>query len=207
MDYTTLIPSMNRQKPHFAAVVDLLCNAVGAITDTLVSMEALFDVDTAGGEQLDFIGLWVGCSRRLSIPLSIFFSWDVETLGWDQAQWLGQNQSETTVILLDDENYRNLIKTTIRMNHWDGSLVQYQAIIAAAFPANSVWAVDNQDMTMALYVSGPPLSAIQRALLEGGPLSEFRPAGVKLNIADELFFGFEEAGPSAVGFNQGIFSS
>lgn len=207
MDYTTLIPSQNRNKPRFTATVDLLCNGVGAIAAAAQSMQTLFDIDTAAGEQLDFIGLWVGVSRRLDVPMTVFFSYDTDNLGWNEGEWRGPNQSSTQVTLLSDDDYRLLLKVMVRANHWDGTLVEYQNIMAAAFPSNSFWAVDNQDMTISVYVSGPPLSASQKAMLDaGGPLTTIKPAGVRLLALTELQFGFSEA-QSSVGFGQGVFNS
>lgn len=194
MDYTTLIPPPNRQKPKFSAVVDLLCNGVGAITAAATQLQTVFDVDYAQGEQLDMIGLWVGASRRLPVPLNIFFSWDTVNLGWDQGQWNGANQPGTTTVLLDDETYRSLMKTIILANHWDGTLVQYQTILQAFFPNNTFYAVDNQDMTMDIFVDGPPLTNLQLAVMQPpGPLSRIKPVGVGINFDPTYDFGFSDS--------------
>lgn len=207
MDYTTLITSQHRNKPKFNALVDLTANGVGGIGAVITSMQSLFDVDTATGEQLDTIGLWVGVSRRLEVPLNVFFSWNTNSLGWNEGQWNGAHQAGTTTILLDDDTYRRLMKTVIRANHWDGTLVQYQEIMQTFFPDNIFRAVDNQDMTMTLFVvTGPPLSNIDVQMLTTGPLSKIKPAGVGINIEAPYNFGFSES-PTSSGFNQGTFAS
>jgi hypothetical protein len=205
MDYTTLITSEHADKPKFMATVDLTANAIGAIAAVAQSLTTIYDVDTAVGQQLDYIGLWVGCSRRLQVPLNVFFSWNTTDLGWNQGIWKGPNESTTELVNLDDETYRLVMKTVIRANHWDGTLVQYQEIMQAAFPNNQFVAVDNQDMTMSIYVYGPVLSQVMWSVLHTGPLSLIKPAGVGLIFEPDLNFGFAES-PSSVGFGQGVFA-
>ena len=204
-DYTTLITSEHRDKPNFVATVAATCNQVSAIVDVALSLQNLFDLDTAVGEQLDQIGLWIGASRRLAVPINVFFSWDTQGLGWNEGQWNGQFQAETQLVVLDDEPYRLLLKVVARANHWDGTLVQYQEIMQMAFPDNFFAATDNQDMTMSIGLYGPPLSQVLYAMLNGGPLSKIKPAGVRLFIEPDFNFGFQES-PSSVGFGQGVFA-
>jgi hypothetical protein len=205
MDYTSLITSQHANKPKFAATVALLANSVGTIGDAAQSLITLFDLDSAVGEQLDQIGVWVGVSRRLSVPITgLFFSWDTTGLGWDEGQWRGPNDATSQLAELDDASYRQLLKVIILANHWDGTMVQYQKILQAFLPNSSIFAVDNQNMTMSIYVSGPPLTALQQAVVNG-PLTNIKPAGVGLLTLTELDFGFSEAGFSSVGFGQGIF--
>lgn len=206
MDYTSLITSQHRDKPRFVAVVDLLANSVGTIADTALSLTTLFDVDFALGVQLDTIGIWVGVSRRLDVPLDVFFSWDTTGLGWDQGQWNGAHQAGTTTVLLDDETYRLLMKTIIKANHWDGTLVQYQTIMQTFFPTQIFYAVDNQNMTMDTYIDGEALANVPLAIMQSGPLSKIKPAGVGVNFDTTYDFGFDEAGDTE-GFGKGTFNT
>lgn len=206
MDYKTLVPSMNRDKPKFMALVDLLANGVGAVTQVATALQTTFDVDTALGEQLDMIGLWVGVTRRLDVPLNVFFSWDTSGLGWDQGQWNGAYQNGSATISLDDETYRLLMKTVIKANHWDGTLVQYQTIMQTFFVNQTFYAVDNQNMTMDVLVDGPPLTNVEIALMQTGALSKIKPAGVGLNFDPTYDFGFAESSDTE-GFGLGSFTS
>lgn len=214
MDYTSLLPPPNKQQPYLNAVVDLLCNGVGAVIATATQLQSVFDIDIATGEQLDMIGLWVGQSRRLPVPLDIFFSWDTTGLGWDQGQWDGAHQPGTSTVLLDDATYRSLMKTIVLANHWDGTLVQYQTIMQAFFPNNTFYAVDNQDMTMNIYVDGTPLTNLQLAVIQApGPLSLIKPVGVGVNFDPTYDFGFSDgdgtdpAPDDTEGFGFGTFTS
>lgn len=178
-DYTSLITSQHKQKPNFAFVVGWLANSVGQMVDAFIAMASLFDLDNAQGEQLDFIGKWINVSRRLEVPLNIFFSWDTTDLGWDEGVWLGGHEDGSFVVLMDDDTYRNVLQAMALGNHWDGTLTSLQPILQTAFPKNTIWMVDNQDMTVDIHVTGPHLPDIVVAALQG-PLAALRPAGVAI---------------------------
>ena len=73
MDYTTLITSEHASKSKFMAVVDLLANGVGAITQVAQSLPTEFDLDAAVGAQQDIVGLWIGQSRVVPNVLTVGF--------------------------------------------------------------------------------------------------------------------------------------
>lgn len=182
MDYTTLITSQH-QKPLFRALVDLYCNAVGEQNAVAQSLSVLFDVDTAVGDQLDKIAEWVGCSRRLEVPLDIYFSWDTVGLGWDEGVWRSKFDTGTVATLLSDDVFRNVIKTMIAANHWDGTLTQLQVVLQTLFPnpvINRIKVQDHQNMTVTVIVTGAPLSSIMSAVLQAPPIADIRPSGVAI---------------------------
>jgi len=88
-DYLNLITSEHRQKPKYVAMAEFTAEVYVHIQDVLTSMIPKFDVDTAVGDQLDIIGIWVGVSRNVRIPISgVYFSWDGDyTVGWDFGVW------------------------------------------------------------------------------------------------------------------------
>src|SRR4051812_17274628 len=90
---------------------------------TAAEVEVVFDLDTALGDQLDQIGKWVGQSRILPLPLTnVYFSLDDATLGLDFGSLQGPFDSTTGLVTLPDEAYRNLLRATIIVNQWDGTI-------------------------------------------------------------------------------------
>lgn len=179
-DYGLLLTSQYRSKPNFSTLVRVLTTGLSGTTAALRDLADLFDVDTAEGDQLDIIGEWVGASRVVAVPLAIYFSLDTSGLGFDEGSWRGRTDAPSGTRYLDDVTYRRLIKTVIKANYWDGSLRQYQEILQTAFVSNTIYAVDNFNMTLTIHVTGPHLSEIMSALLQSGRLSQIRQAGVSI---------------------------
>lgn len=180
-DFASLITSEHNDKPKFMATVELLTGAMAELQETLASLETKFDVDTAEGQQLDFIGEWVGIGRVLDAPLAVYFSFDIVGLGFDEGTWFGPGDSIGGVVALDDETYRLVIRATIAADHWDGTLTSYQLIMTAALAGtgNTLYAIDNQNMTINIVVTGPPLSEIVRGIINAGQLA-IKPLGVSI---------------------------
>src|SRR5258708_3554117 len=103
-DYLNLITSEFQGKPKFTATISADVAIPVRIQDLLTSMIPLFDVDLAVGSQLDTIGLWVGISRNVNIPIpNVYFSWDGDfTVGWDYGVWQGDLNPSTVTVLPDD---------------------------------------------------------------------------------------------------------
>lgn len=181
-DYTSIITSQYSDSPNFQAVVAQLGAIFGANYDLLSNIvPTYYDLDSAVGVQLDQIGLWVGASRRLAVPLNIYFSLDTPGLGLDQGVWKGPYDPDTGLVLLDDETFRSVIRGVILFNNWDGSLFQYNAIFAAVFRGTGthVHAKDNQNMTMDMVITGTPVSAVMQAEMTAGQL-HIKPVGVSI---------------------------
>lgn len=182
-DYTSLITSEHNDKPLFMAVVVALCQGLVDVGNRNIGLPDDFDLDGAVGVQLDAVGLWVGISRVLPIPITgVYFSWDDTTLtGWESGIWQGPFDPSSGLTSLPDDQYRLLLRAKIAANHWDGSLQAAEAIWNFLFGGSpEIIVQDNQDMSMTVAFYGPPLSAVQQALLLGGyfPL---KPSGVRVN--------------------------
>lgn len=211
LDYTSLVTSQYRDKPRFAATVALLTQAVGGITDALASMPDAFDVDLAVGAQLDAVGLWVGISRRQPVPLAnAYFSFDVDGLGWDEANWATQYDPVEGIVLLDDDTYRSVIKAKIGANYWDGSVSSLNAIAFASFADEGVncYVVDNQDMSVTIYILGNPSAALLELIKRG--VTPPRTAGVLVagyvlaSVSGAPFFALDApTGPLLAGLDFG----
>lgn len=182
--YQLLVTSEHADKPLFMAVIEALSEGPVDIQGQLLQMINDFDLDQAIGAQLDVIGLWVGISRFLSVPLTgVYFSWDDTVLdGWDSGVWQGPFDPSTGLVSLPDDEYRTLIRAKIAANNWDGTMESAQAIWDQIFSGQqTIFIQDNQDMSMIVGFVGPPLTAVQQALLTGGyfPL---KPSGVRVKF-------------------------
>ncbi|KVT68933.1 DUF2612 domain-containing protein [Burkholderia ubonensis] len=210
-DYTSLITSEHRDKPRFAATVGALVQPLVDQMNLLASMPRKFDLDVAVGDQLDAVGLWVGVSRRIRTPLTgIYFSFDIDGLGFDQGIWKGPFDPDTGLTVLDDDTYRLVIRAKIGANHWDGTLEQSAAILNSIFGANThVFIEDHQDMSMTIGISGKVPSAVFLALLAGGYIP-LKPEGVRVNytivttVDGAPLFGFDMNNQFVAGFDVGV---
>ena len=135
-DYISLIPSQNASAPKFVAMVSVLAQAFVDEQNTLGS--ATFDLDTATGVSLDYIGQWVGLSRSVSgvagTALPVYFSFDTADLGFDQGIIYGPYDMPSGIAVMDDPTYRFMIRVKIAANNWDGTLDQLQAILLMLLP-------------------------------------------------------------------------
>lgn len=184
-DYTKLITAEHADKPLFVAMVSLYVQHSIDNQAVLASIPALYDLDAAVGVQLDTLGVWIG------FPRYVF----VAGLG---------------TVTLDDDDYRTLLRARILRNHWDGTNAQLQVILASLFPGTGItlFAVDNQDMTMDIFVTAGTLTPTQLALIESGLLIP-RPEGVLLAgvayLTGPLFgLDFETAGIAGLDVGQFI---
>jgi hypothetical protein len=190
-DYLNLIPSENRDKPNFLATMTTLVELsayMQTLLENIQALNGLFDVDTAKGEQLDFIGQWVGISRAVEVPISgVWFSWDSPdpTLGWDSGSWEGADG----ITLLPDNSYRLLIKAKIAANHWDGTVPTAYMIWSIVFPGTIILIQDYQDMSYSILIGGL-IDALNKALIIRGYIP-LKPEGVRIR---EYFFPFD-SGP------------
>lgn len=212
--YTDRITSEHNQQPDFMAVVEALAQPMVDLQNLLGSMPGKFDLDDAVGVQLDDVGLWVGISRNVSVPLAgVYFSFDTDGVGFDQGNWKGPFDPDTGLTRLDDDTYRLVIRAKIGANHWDGTLESSKAILDSIFGGGTfVFIQDNQDMSMTIGVSGHVPSAVFLALLSGGYIP-LKPEGVRINIVivttvdGAPIFGFDMDNNLVAGFDEGAWGT
>lgn len=181
-DYLDLITSEFADKPDFKAVVSTNVAVAVRVQELLASMIPIFDVDSAVGDQLDIIGLWVGISREVTIPISgVYFSWDGAdySVGWDFGSWQPSNLP-TDVTSLPDDAYRTLIRAKIAANQWDGTTNGAYAIWDAVFPNITILIQDHQNMSYDLAIIGGIIDSLTLALIIGGYIP-LKPEGVRVN--------------------------
>lgn len=184
-DYVALITPEHADKPIFVAVIRALTQGFVDNINLMSSFKDLYDLDQAVGEQLDAVGLWVGISRRLTVPLTnVYFSWDsTALLGWDSGSWQGAFDPSTGIVSLPDDAYRTLIRAKIAANNWDSTLIGAENIWSQVFAGSNsqIFIQDKQDMSMIVGFTGDPLDAVQQALLTSG-VFPLKPAGVRINF-------------------------
>src|ERR1700754_92931 len=175
-EYTDRITSEPADKPNYMAVVAAITGDFSGTRDELLDFVALFDLDQAMGVQLDVIGEWVGIGRGVSVPIpSVYFSFDIVGLGFDQGVWKGPFDPDSGITLLPDDIYRILIRAKIGANRWDGSMAGWKAVIDQVFnstPPQPVTAVsepfgttDGVTASFQLQNGGRPIYSITDAAL------------------------------------------
>lgn len=181
-EYVGLITSEHAQRPRFVDTVSLSVSIQAQLQDVLANMPVDYDVDTATGLQLDAVGLWVGISRYLRLPLEgVYFTWDSLNLeeGWNAGNWIAPYDPVSGLTVLSDTDYRFLIRGKIASNSWDGSIPGAYAAWAEVFPGAQIVIQDNQDMSMEVGIANATLSSVQIALIRGGYIN-LKPEGVRI---------------------------
>ena len=209
--YTSLITSEYNQQPNFMAMIGTILQPIADSIATVQSLSAAFDLDNAVGSQLDVVGLWVGVTRNVAVPLTgVYFSLDVAGLGFDEGTWFNPFDPSTGLLVLPDENFRTLIRGRIARNHWDGSVPgAYNAWnIAFAGTGTGILIQDYDNMHMLMALTGGPFDAVTIALFQGGLLS-MKPDGVHVDnylvpsVPNTPYFGFDVENSAISGFDVG----
>ncbi|HIF7133432.1 TPA: DUF2612 domain-containing protein [Escherichia coli] len=157
-------------------------------------------IGTSAGGVADVVGEWVGRSRRVATPVTgIYFSWDTERVGWDQGIWQGPYDPNDGFIDLSDEIYRLILKVKVAINNWDGQNDSLPSILDAALAGSGIRMaiVDNQDMSISIWILGDPsvaLSEIDRLILDSavnkGPFialpAGYVPSRYDINPIDQV---------------------
>ena len=153
--YKDLITSQHRGKPKYMATVTDLLRYSDDIYATAVYMDEEFDLDLAIGAQEDVLGILVGASRELGF----------------------QPHTQDTAIL-NDEDYRILLKAKVAKNLWKGGIGDLQRIWKTLFDQDIV-IIDNQDMTIEVQITNVPSSVVHEMILQGYIVP--KPQSVRMN--------------------------
>lgn len=180
-DYTGLIISQHALKPKFVATVALAVEPWAGLQAMETAAISATTIDNARGVQLDWIGQWVGISRRVLVPITgVYFSWNTTVAeGWNSGVWKGEFDPSGGLSELPDNDYRVLIKAKILANNSSGSIPEIYAILNAAFPGVGIDVIDNQDMTMEILYTIADFTPIKEAILIQG-LIPIKPSGVSI---------------------------
>jgi len=221
-DYLGRITPYWRGKPKFTAEVQALTQTLVDLNNFVGGLPEAFDLDEAIGAQEDAVGIRVGRSRTIPVPIpNPWFSFDDPLRGFDEAPWSGPLDPGVTYSKLDDETYRRLLRAKILANSWDGTTVGAQAALNAYFIATNtfVFVIDNgaafspgggavetaAPMTMTIGVAGKVPTLVDLQVLEQ-QLIPVRPEGVALDIEvtsvdNTALFGFDVENQYIAGFD------
>lgn len=211
--YLALVTSEHADKPNYIAMLSVFLQAMADIIANTQTIPALYDLDTAVGSQLDTIGLWVGQSRQITVPLAgVYFAFDTPGVGFDSGAWFGPTDTTIGLTSLSDEDYRWLLHVVIAANHWNGTIPGAYSVWVPAFEATGYQLVisDHQDMSMSIGLIPPslPVNAVILGLLTHGYI-KLRPMGVGIteyfvgSVAATPLFGFGAQGSGMAGFGIG----
>lgn len=193
--YTDLIAGYHFEKPLFTQWIYALTQPLITAQNRLAEMQADFDIDTAVGVQLDAVGVRVGISRKLPVSITgVFFSFDIAGVGFDEGIWLGRYESPEGITTLDDGTYRNILKTKVLVNHWNGTIngLYYLLDQVALIFDCPIKYKDNQNMTVNILLANDTTPPIVWNVLSRG-LVDITTAGVMVNFyQDEASFLSED---------------
>lgn len=193
--YTDLIAGYHFDKPLFTQWIYALTQPLITAQNRLAEMQEDFDIDTAVGLQLDAVGVRVGISRKLPVSITgVFFSFDIAGVGFDEGIWLGRYESPEGITTLDDGTYRNILKTKVLVNHWNGTIngLYYLLDQVALIFDCPIKYKDNQNMTVNILLANDTTPPIVWNVLSRG-LVDITTAGVMVNFyQDEASFLSED---------------
>ena len=213
-DYINLITAEHIDKPLFTRMVEASVTPFFGATNLELTYQQLYDLDFAVGEQLDVVGQWVGVTRALRTPLQVYFSFDIEGLGFDQGLWKGPFDPVTGITKLDDTHYRLLLKSRILNNVWDGSINNAYQLASIVFSTYNLvlFIEDYADLTMAIGLAGTgKIDSVVFALLTEGYF-KIKPAGVRIrnyftaSTPGPLFAFDLNDGVNFAGFDSGVWA-
>lgn len=172
-----LITTFNR-RPKFTSFCE---TSLSKIQDGMLDIASFFNVENAIGKQLDIIGEYVGLKRELNF------------------------QPTTASPVLDDDDYRTLIRASIIKNTWKGTIGEIYELWEEILPGLYLIIKDNQDMTMDMIVGGA--NDLIKELIENGYFAP-KPMGVKINYtflpAGDEIFGYDTNTNFIRGYDEGV---
>lgn len=155
----------------------------------------MWNIDTAEKYSLDVLGRIFGVSRTsVSMTEKDYLTYYEKTggLGWGQGRWYRSGEAFRETILLEDEEFRFLIKARIWKLYQNPSL-DYLTDALQALTGDDAFIVDNYDMTMKVfYGSEIDLNSFIRFAVENLDILP-RPIGVMYTYeqASAKYFGFD----------------
>lgn len=181
--YLNLITSEHSTKPKYMSwVKELLRPFIDAIKLN-DDVKKAFNLNTSVGVQLDTIGKILVLDRRVNFE-----------------------PTDGSSSLLDDDNYRFILKAKVIKNQWKGTISDFYTFWNTLIGSElDIFLVDNQNMDPVAVVWSSQVDLMTQDLLSNNYIIP-KPAGLGLTIRqinpDDLF-GFSGSGLN--GFDQGVF--
>jgi hypothetical protein len=152
------------------ATVTALLQPSNDIFELGVYIDDYFDLDEATGAQEDVIGEIVGQSRQMPFELIA-----------------------TGTNVLDNEDYRTLLKAKIAKNLWKGGIADLEETWQNLF-GERIKIKDNQDMTIEVQLTDVPTEAVQELILRGQVVPKPQSVGLNYNVIRDLNSTIYEGG-------------
>lgn len=179
MSFTDLITLEHKDCRKFSKTVEFSTAGYQGLIDLCHRAYELYDIDNAKGEQLDAVAKWIGIPREIRLDVFKFFSWDIDLLGWEEAEWWTEDDSRYILHSLTDPVYRRMLKNRILSAHFDGTLPCAVAILRDAL-AEEVHKfkieVQEELMKVTFNITGG-ISDVNKMILRTGMLG-IKPGGV-----------------------------
>ncbi len=178
--YLDLITSQYRQSTKFLAWLTAALEVLDNVSSTIDDIVNAFDLDNAVGVQLDVVGVLVGQGRTVNfVP------------------------SDGSGPVLNDDNYRMVLRAKILKNHWKGTIPELVSAWEALFPGFLIVINDNQDMTMLVTLAGDYTPLLQELVTNGYIVP--KPEGVHINFAwgHLPVFGYDQQSDYLDGYDVG----
>lgn len=170
----------------------------------------MWDVDKAEKYSLDVLGRILGVSRTsVSMTEKDYLTYYEKTggLGWGKGRWYVDGEEFRETIILDDFEFRFLIKARIWKLYQNPSL-DYLTDALQGLTGDDAFIIDNGDMTMKVfYGSGIDLNSFIKFAVENLDILP-RPVGTMYTYeqASAKYFGFNgEEFDNNYGFGVGRF--
>lgn len=177
--YLNIITSQHRQQPKYIAMVSAFLRKINDAKVLLDAWDLHFGLNESFGAQLDVIGEIVGRKRKL----------DFQPVGYSA--------------VLDDENYRLVIKAKILQNQWDGTNQSIKTLFNSVFPDKTLVIQDNQDMTMKATIIGLENELHKQLLNHGYIIPKPSGVGLEVSIITNKIFAFDRSDQSFGGWDEG----
>jgi hypothetical protein len=192
------------ESPKFLAYLEGLLGYATTLEAVLDTISKQSDIDVAEGVNLDVLGDIVGISRIIpfSIPLQFFGFTDSVPVGMPYGEdghieigsrFREEGELATASSVLNDIEYRPLIRAKIIKNHSHGTGEDLIAGLKFIFDTDLIIIDDNMNMTIDIAI-GRNLTFLEKALFDLDILP--RPAGVRINQKETFvlngYFGFED---------------
>lgn len=214
-DYIDLLIFQYSDKPKAKGEIEARLKSYSKIFTVLQDFINELDIDKAYGERLDLIGKIVGINRTIKNSTNkIYFGFDENSsaAGFGDAPFFDHNtDAKLTDTQLSDFQYQSFIKAKIIKNVATARIAKQEKVSfldAYRFLLNNAgYIVDNQNMSLTLYVDTNILTTNKLSLLKAADLF-VKPQAVSLDfvfIDSSNTFGFDE-NPLAVGFGDGAFA-
>lgn len=188
-DYVALLTSAHRDKPKLKQTLIETITPLIQIANALEQLPERYDIDTAVGDQLQTIALWVGAPRTVPnvIPLPYFgFEGQPAALPFGEVGdpsiggfWRESGVSGNYGAVLDTETLRKVVKAQIFKNSCKGLLDDAHTIISM-ITDKAFKIKDLLNMRVELTF----LEDVDVQTLELSRLMFPRPAGVELTIKE-----------------------